>query len=153
MKAKLMLAFLLGQSFLVQMTSCQQKTDRERVVSTTRQVITCLQNGDKEGFVALNKHSIRQNFKTKKMIENDFEIWRKEFDRTFNVTKGMFIIDDSIDQLGRLKVTIPLREYKDSLKIKGYLFYGPPQFVPLNQITSYEIEVQYKTTPKLVPIK
>lgn len=144
---------IIALSYLVMINiACKQQTEQEKLSQTTNNVLSFIKNGDSIGFEKLNQYELEQNFKTKQMIRNDFKKLAFFFDSVYNKRIGSFKISDSLDDLSRIKVLIPIKEYKDSLNITLNLFFGPPQLVPLNFLSGYELDVEHKKLPSIRPL-
>lgn len=129
--------------------TCKSQTEREKIIQTANNVLSFIKSKDSIGFEKLNQHEVQQNLKTTQMVKWDFKKCTFFFDSVYNKQLGSFKISDSLDVLSRLKVIIPIKEYKDSLKITLNLFFGPPQVVPLNSLSGYELLFEYKKTPTI----
>lgn len=133
-------------------TNCNNNADRNKIDDTMAELISILRDGnDVSKFEKLSQFEIENGTKTKEMVQEDYQLYSKIV-ADFRSAEMKYYISDSLDPIGRLKVILPLKHYKDSLDVSLVVFFGPPYYVPLDRLSGYYLDTDFKKLPKLEPL-
>ena len=131
--------------FLLALTTmCSSQSNEEKLRTTAQEAVSALQTGNTQAFIALiGSADLDKINKTEEMVNFDV----KKIQRLFSVhyankpLKPEF--PDLYNDLGKRVVKIPIYDQpQDNPRIKEMhlnLYFGPPNFVPLNRLSGYAI--------------
>lgn len=139
--------------FSIFLGSCKAQTSEEKMLSTTNAILKSFETKDAQDFQNFIGVSLRQIGKTDEMIGNDFNKIKPFIVEYSKNKKPKIEITDGYNDLGSKKVLIDFDDNKAVSEIELQLFFGPPNFVPLNKISNYKIIVNKNipTSPVIAP--
>ena len=121
---------------VVYLGACNSQSHQEKIRSTSKEVISAIIKNDAHKFESILG---RQN-KTFEMIEYDVNRLNSLFNKYSINNNSEVIITNLYNDLGQQLIRVPISG-RDST-IPGLclnLYFGPPQVMPLNKISGYEI--------------
>lgn len=131
--------------FIASLFSCHGQTENEQIKFTTLKVIEAIQDNDESKFKRLIGVELLQIGKNQELLHYDFNRMNSLYNRYAIDSKPKINITNQYNELGSLKVIIPLSDIIDSLTsnniVQLELYFGPPNFVPLNKISNYKIVI------------
>ena len=139
------------------MISCKTQSNENEIRNTTNKVLVALEKGDEEEFEKLIGVELSQIGKNKELLNTDFEKCKFLYTLYASSKKVDVIISDEYNELGSRKVILPIYKGYDSLNnisaVRLELYFGPPNFVPLEKISDYKIIVeQIHQSSTLMPL-
>lgn len=150
-KPVVLFCLLLGS-----IAGCRTQTNEQKIVATTDKVIDALESGNEKAFENLIGVELSTIGKDKEMVASDFKRSKTFYDRYLSGKRTRVLITNEYTPLGHRKVTIPIYKGFDSVnkvsEIRLDLYYGPPNFVPLNKLSRYElVVVRDPSSDQLIP--
>ena len=148
---------ILLSALIILMISCKTQSNENEIRNTTNKVLVALEKGDEEEFEKLIGVELSQIGKNKELLNTDFEKCKFLYTLYASSKKVDVIISDEYNELGSRKVILPIYKGYDSLNnisaVRLELYFGPPNFVPLEKISDYKIIVeQIHQSSTLMPL-
>lgn len=130
--------FILFSFILI---GCKAQTNEEKMLSTTNNILNSFESSDSKQFQSFIGVSLRQIGKNEEMVSNDFEKIKSYIIEYSKNGKPKITITDGYNELGSKKVLVEFLNKTDSSTLAELqLFFGPPDFVPLNKISNYKFK-------------
>jgi len=138
-------------------TMCSSQSNEEKLQASTREAVTALQAGNTKAFIALIGFSdLDKISKTEEMV--DFDV--KKIQRLLSVHYANKPLQpefpDLYNDLGKRVVRIPIYDQtQDNPRVKEMhlnLYFGPPNFVPLNRLSGYAIITNNSDSAEFRPL-
>lgn len=150
---------IISSILLTIIAGCKAQTNEEKITETTNKVLAVLKNGNESEFQKLIGVDLIQIGKNKELLSNDFEKCKSLYARYLKNTKVEVLITDEYNELGNRKIIIPFYKGYDSVNnisnVRLELYFGPPNFVPLNKLANYKLIVGNSNRKEIIlaPIK
>lgn len=142
---------------MVTLWSCHAQTVDKQIEDTSKDIITAIANNDEKKFKEMIGVELLQIGKNEELLHFDFEKISSLYSQYIKSRKPEIIITDQYNKLGNLKVIIPFYKGFDSTNnirlVQLELYFGPPNFVPLNKIANYKIVIDRDVKPSISPPK
>jgi hypothetical protein len=121
-------------------------TAKQQILKTSNNIISALKEDKESDFDELIGVKLHVIAKDDEMLHRDYMKIRKYVQKYTSFDKLYVKITDQYDDVGKLRVEIPIFKGNDSIdnikEIQLNIFFGPPQFVPLNKISGYELIIK-----------
>jgi hypothetical protein len=151
------LSFLIYVIFSISVFSCKGQSVDDEIKGTSREILNAISTGDEKKFKEKIGVNLMQIGKNEELLHFDFENLKSYYGEYLKNINPNIIITDQYNEVGSLKVIIPFFKTADSSKriqsIQLELFFGPPNFVPLNKISKYNILVERKIDMSTTPLQ
>jgi len=130
---------------LMNMCACHRPTRQEEILKTSNEVISALKENRESDFNRLIGVKLDMMGKDEELLHWDYTQMRELISKYSNFDLLPIRITNEFNN-SRLLVEIPVFKRKDTLsnikEVKLILFFGPPQLVPLNKISGYDLIVE-----------
>ncbi len=145
------LVIIYSLTFLVQ---CKAKTNEEKMKETANAVLKTFQLNRPSDFENMIGVKLLLIGKNSEIVKSDFYKYKSYYNRYLRNKVHKIDITDEYDDLGRRKVLVQIYRGYDTVnnisEVQLELYFGPPQFVPLNKISSYKIVVKENKSPVIL---
>lgn len=147
---------LLLYGFISMSLSCGKGTEDEQIKNTCQKVGAAIENNNESAFRKLIGVDLSQIGKNEERVSASFQQIQKYYEKYMNGKDLEFVITDSIvPVIGKRIVRFPIFNGIDSTEyireVRLDVYVGPPQMVPLNKITDFELVVTYDPNKPLPP--
>lgn len=137
--------------------SCKKKTEKEQINDTCIKVLAAIENNNESAFRKLIGVELRQIGKNEERVSSSFQRIKKYYDKFMKGKQPEFIITDSIIQeIGTRLIKMPIFVGVDSTEgireVRLDIYVGPPQMVPLNKISDFDLVVKYDPNRQWAPL-
>lgn len=131
---------------IICLSSCVKMTPRQKILETSNNLIAALKEDRESDFEELIGVNLRVIGKNDEMLHRDYVRIRRYIQKYTSFDRLYVKITGQYDDVGKLRVEIPIFKGKDSSddikEVQLNIFFGPPQFVPLNKTSGYELVVK-----------
>ncbi len=135
---------LLG--IILFLSSCVKTTPKQKILGTSNDLISALKEDRESDFNKLIGVELSVIAKDDEMLHRDYTKIRRYVQKYTSFDRLYAKITDQYDDVSKLRVEIPIFKGMDSVEnikeIRLNIFFGPPQFVPLNKISGYELIIK-----------
>lgn len=129
---------------LITLCSCKAQSDKSKILVTSNRVIEVLKEDDSTGFIKLiGDADLGTIGKDGEMVFYDVSLYDSLLKKYYGDKPPMIEVTELYNKLGQMLVKIPLtnNDKSDSVNKEMHLslLFGPPNFVPLDKISGYDL--------------
>ena len=130
------------------LVKCKSQTNEEKMQTTSKDIVKMIRNGQVKEFEKSLGVDLLTMGKDEESLKRDVDSCQKYLNKYKKDNDPDLIITNEYNHLGMLKVIVPLLPEthieEGIVKAQLELFFGPPQMVPLDKISGFNLVIQRK---------